>query len=135
MPMISEKITGKASTLTRVVLCLSIGSGGLAGCAPSTPKPPFPPKVVEQQAYSCAPERGWLAGRGQARERPACLAESSGLYRQAFRLGQEWRAIQTQLQQGGLTGAERSRLLQERETLENIARLRGWAEMEEWAER
>ena len=79
-------------------------------------------------AMNCSPQRGWQAGVQADRNTAGCFQESSGEYRQAYRLGKELHAINEQLKAGTLTGAERSRLLQERETLMNIARMRGWSD-------
>ena len=98
-----------------------------------TPAPRQPAKTILPAqgegpgALNCAPALGWQAGLGQVARRPACMAESSGQYRQAYRLAEEWRAVEQALKRQDLTGAERSRLMQESETLLNIARMRGWA--------
>ncbi len=110
-------------------LCLLLLT--LLACTPESRqavKSSAPTPVEGPGAHNCAPVLGWQAGLGQVNPRPACMAEASGQYRQAYRLAEEWRAVEQALKQQNLTGAERSRLLQESETLLNIARMRGWEE-------
>ena len=108
---------------------LLLGGMGLSACS-SGPQPPPVSTETRVPSYvmtlNCSPQQGWQAGVRDDRRAGGCMQESSGEFRQAYRLGQELHAIDRQLREKALTGAERSRLLQERETLINIARMRGW---------